>query len=39
MGAPCGEAMIDLIQVKMADRSGKTLGWAAGTAEGLDLLK
>lgn len=31
--------MTDLIEVKTADLSGKTLGWAAGTAEGLDLLK
>lgn len=30
--------MTDLIEVKTADLSGEALGWAVGTAEGLDLF-
>lgn len=30
--------MTELIEVKTADLAGEALGWAVGTAEGLDLL-
>ena len=30
--------MTDLIEVKTADLAGEALGWAVGTAEGLDLF-
>lgn len=33
-----GAAMTDLIEVKTADLAGEALGWAVGTAEGLNLF-
>jgi len=38
VGAPGGDAMTALIEVKVADLAGEPLNWAVGTAEGLNMF-